>query len=217
MFRKIILLSLILVIGLGALFPSAMRASILQPKAPLLVDLAPEVYTLALKAHRKAVANNEIDNENILSIIDYSKPSYEKRLWVIRLSDNTVLHHTYVAHGVSSGQINPTNFSNVSGSKKSSLGVFKTGEPYQGKHGLSLNLHGLEKQFNSNAYNRRVVVHGASYVGESYAKRKTLGRSHGCPAVAHFDAKPLIRDIKHGSMVFIYYPDQLWLKTSRFV
>lgn len=220
MFKKIILLCLLVVMIVGSVFPRTMQAYQGAASSPGYVKsiegLDADIFMRALKAHTIAVRNNELANPHLLTIIDYSKASYQKRLWVIRLRDGKVLHHTYVAHGAGSGQQQARYFSNVPGSKKSNIGVLKTGDIYTGKHGSSLNLHGLEKGFNSNAFGRRVVMHGSQYVNPERAKVKQIGRSHGCPAVSYKEVGPIMGDIKHGSMVFMYYPDKHWLSSSKY-
>lgn len=175
------------------------------------------IYQLALKAHTKASHQNILARNDVITVIDYSKPANEKRLWVINLHSHEVLNHTYVAHGAKSGRGKATQFSNTHGSHQSSLGVFKTGSIYQGKHGLSLYLHGLESNFNSNAYQRKIVMHGAKYVPAANVKKGSAGHSHGCPALSYNDAKKVISTIKEGSMMFIYYPDHSWLKQSAYL
>ena len=180
-------------------------------------DLDPAILQLALKAQNKSHAQGQVKNKDVLTIIDYSKPSHQKRLWVLDLKTKKVLHHTYVAHGQRSGVRTPEQFSNRAGSHQSSVGVFVTGEPYQGKHGLSLRLHGLERDFNDNAYHRAIVMHGAHYVTEQHARKGYLGRSHGCPAVPHGLVRPIVQNIKEGTLFFVYYPDKAWLKKSSFL
>lgn len=179
-------------------------------------DLKPEVAKLALKAYKKA-KNQGYGNKDILTIIDYSLPSNKKRMWVVDLKNQKLLFHTLVAHGQKTGSLCAKSFSNKNGSHKSSIGLYQTAETYTGKKGYSLRLNGLDGQFNSNAYKRAIVVHGAWYVGEKMAKNGRIGRSWGCPAVAPGLAKPIINTIKGGSLVFAYYPDQTWLKKSKFL
>ena len=178
--------------------------------------LKPEVAKLAIKAYKNA-KDQGYGNKEILTIIDYSLPSNQKRMWVVDLKHQKLLFHTLVAHGQNTGGLCAKSFSNKSGSHKSSIGLYQTAETYTGNKGYSLKLKGLDGQFNSNAYNRAIVVHGAWYVGESIAKQGRLGRSWGCPAVAPQLAKPIINTIKGGSLVFAYYPDQHWLKNSKFL
>lgn len=145
--------------------------------------------------------------KNILTVVDFSLSSNTKRLWVIDLEKNVVLFQTLVAHGRNTGEEFAKNFSNQAESFKSSLGFYATGEVYEGKHGLSLKLDGLEKGLNDKARERAVVIHGADYVSESFIKQnKRLGRSQGCPAVpVEMNAK-IINVIKDKSCLFIYHP-----------
>jgi hypothetical protein len=157
----------------------------------------------------------EYGNEDIVTIIDFSKPSTEKRLFILDLRNQQVLYHTFVAHGKNTGANMATKFSNNKGSNQSSLGLYRTGESYQGKHGYSLRLDGLEKGFNDNARGRAVVMHSASYVSESFIKRHgRLGRSWGCPAVPVEISEEIIDLIKGGSCLYIYANDSNYIENS---
>ncbi len=159
-----------------------------------------------------------VDSNNILVVIDYSMPSSEKRLWVFDLAEKKLLFNTYVSHGIRSGALLSTYFSNKYNSKSSSIGVYKTEKVYYGRHGLSLKLRGLERGFNDNAENRSVVMHGGWYVEEDFIKRYgRAGRSWGCPAIPDNLTTPLINTIKDSSLFVVYYPNENWLATSRFL
>ncbi|MBS0290160.1 MAG: murein L,D-transpeptidase catalytic domain family protein [Proteobacteria bacterium] len=180
-------------------------------------EINPKVLQMAMKAHQKANAMG-VARKSLMTIIDYSLPSTKRRLWVLDMNKQKVIYHTLVAHGSGSGGNVATQFSDKPGSLQSSLGVFVTGKTYQGKHGLSLTLHGLEQGINGNAERRRIVVHGAGYVNEGTADRLgRLGRSWGCPALDTRLASPIIQTIKDGSLIFAYYPDNNWLKRSKFL
>lgn len=145
--------------------------------------------------------------KNILTLIDFSLSSNTRRLWVINLDTNTILYNSLVAHGIKTGEEFANSFSNANSSFKSSLGFYATGETYNGKHGMSLRLDGLEKGMNSNARARGVVMHSADYVSESFIqKNKRLGRSQGCPAIPKELTKDIINIIKNKSCLFIYHP-----------
>ncbi len=151
--------------------------------------------------------------KDILTIIDFSLSSNLKRLWVIDLTTNTILFHSLVAHGRNTGDEYATSFSNENSSFKSSLGFYATGEIYNGKHGMSLKLDGLEKGVNDNARTRGVVVHAADYVSTSFIKNnKRLGRSQGCPALPEELTKEIINIIKNKSCLFIYHPSRTQTK-----
>lgn len=154
----------------------------------------------------------------ILSIVDMSQPSTSKRLYVIDLAGRKLLFHTYVSHGMNTGDLAAKFFSNKNDSHQSSLGFYQTLNTYYGKHGLSLKLRGLEKGFNDNAFGRSIVVHGADYVCEDFIRRTgRLGRSQGCPAVPNYLSKDIIQTIKNGSCLFMYYPDPAYLKHSTYL
>lgn len=178
--------------------------------------LDPYVLKMALKAHAKA--KSKAKNPSVLTVIDYSKPSSSPRLWVLDLNNKKVLAHTFVAHGKGSGVLRSTQFSDKVGSKKSSLGLFITGRVYNGKHGPSLRLHGLEKGFNGQAYSRAVVVHSAPYVSQAYLNQKgRLGLSWGCPVLDEKVSDKVIQIIKNGTLIFSFYPDKKWLTQSKYL
>ena len=129
--------------------------------------LNPDVLRLALEAN-ECIKKKGKNKQNKLTILDYSRPSTEKRFWVLDLNKDKVIYSICAAHGKNSGGNFAFTFSNINQSLTSSIGVFLTGDTYYGKHGLSLELFGQEEGFNSNAYQRRVVVHAASYVSEKY-------------------------------------------------
>jgi len=157
----------------------------------------------------------ELSNKNILSIIDFSKPSTEERFFIIDLENPKLLYQTLVAHGKNSGYLNATKFSNRMGSHKSSLGFYRTGKSYFGKRGYSLQLEGLEKGINDNARLRGIVIHGANYVNEKYTNgNNMIGRSWGCPAVSKKLNKEIIELLKGGSCLFIYAEDELYKERS---
>lgn len=151
----------------------------------------------------------------ILAIADFSQSSRNKRLYVIDLLTRKMLMNTYVAHGRNSGEEFAKKFSNENASYQSSLGFYKTLGTYQGKHGLSLKLEGLEKGINDRAFERAIVMHGADYVSESFIRNTgRLGRSQGCPAVSIADSKKLINMLYNGAGLFIYSTDQKYFKSS---
>lgn len=174
------------------------------------------VLKLSLIAYQKAQKMG-LPVNSFLTVIDYSKPSTEKRLWVIDLSKKEVLFNTLVAHGKNTGNVQSSSFSNTPSSLQSSLGVFITGDTYIGKHGKSLRVKGLEAGVNDNAYSRSIVFHGANYVSPSIAKTGRIGRSWGCMAVSEDVIQPLINTIKNKTLVFAYYPDKKWLNKSTYL
>jgi hypothetical protein len=177
-----------------------------------------DVLSLALGAVRCAVKSGEIEAPPTLTVIDYSKPSTEPRLWVFDMATGAPLFKELVAHGKNSGDNLATRFSDQMRSHQTSLGLFVTADTYVGRHGYSLRLDGLELGFNRHARDRRIVVHGAPYVSARFASsRGRLGRSFGCPALREAIARDVIETIRDGGVVFSYYPESTWLKSSRFL
>lgn len=183
----------------------------LSHKAP---ELNQKVLKIALMAYKKAADAGAV-KKPVLTVIDYSMPSNKQRMWIFDLNKERLLYNTYVAHGKNSGADTPHHFSNKLSSKETSLGTYVTRDTYIGSKGYSLNLQGLERGFNDNAYDRRVVIHGAWYVEPDFIKKSGhAGRSWGCPSIAKTLAKPVINTIKGGSVVFAYYPDSYYLAHS---
>ena len=185
-----------------------------RSKAP---GLNPKALQLALEAYSKA-RQEGLDKQQVLTIVDYTKPSTARRLWVLDINNHTVLFNEYVAHGKNSGGNYANAFSDSPGSLESSLGVFLTESTYDGKHGYSLRVKGLEKGFNDRAESRDIVFHRADYATAQFAQAHgRLGRSWGCFAVSPAVADSLIHTIKNGTLVLAYYPDPLWLDKSHFL
>lgn len=154
-------------------------------------------------------------DQHTLTVIDFSQSSNAQRFWVIDLAQQRLLFRTYVAHGKNTGEEFAQTFSNREGSEMSSLGFYRTGHTYHGKHGLSLKLHGLDTEYNTNAYERAVVVHGASYVSESFIRQNgRLGRSQGCPALPLGESTAIIQAIKNGSLIYAHGPTQAGYASS---
>jgi len=180
-------------------------------------DANPRVIELAVQSAQCRIAQSN-PQPTKLAVIDYSLPSTERRLWVFDLAQRTLLFHDLVAHGRSSGEDRATYFSNEPDSLASSIGLYSTRESYVGRNGYSLRMDGVEPGFNDKAFDRDVVIHGADYVSNDFARvNGRIGRSHGCPAVPTAMARPVIDTLKDGQLLFIYYPDPQWLKTSSFI
>jgi hypothetical protein len=183
------------------------------------LGLKETIFDKALEGWRRLKDQQSLAKPNILSIVDFSQSSTSKRFYIMDIEKQTVLFHTYVSHGRNSGKEFATSFANKPQSFKSSLGFYLTTSVYKGKgdQGLSLRLKGLEKDINHHAEQRGIVIHGASYVSESFIKKcGRLGRSQGCPAVPDRVCKPIIDNIKEGSCLFIFYPDSNYFKRSEF-
>jgi hypothetical protein len=167
--------------------------------------LSPKVLARALDAVSAARARGISGKADRLTIIDYSLPSTQPRLWVLDLAKGKVLFHELVAHGAGSGDKYATRFSNVNDSRATSLGLFLTADTYEGGNGYSLKLKGLDAGVNDMAEARHIVMHGAWYVSDDHARQfGMIGRSWGCPALPQADAPAVIDAIKGGSFVYSY-------------
>jgi len=168
--------------------------------------LDPIAMQLALDAYNSATERGLV-KKPYLTIIDYSKPSTEKRLWIFDLTQKKMLYELHVTHGKNSGQNIASKFSNKMNSLQTSLGTFITENTYQGRNGYSLRLEGLDRGVNDNAKKRGIVIHGASYATADYIKKRgRLGLSWGCPAIDKAVNEKVITLIKNGSVVFAYHP-----------
>jgi hypothetical protein len=171
--------------------------------------LSRRAFEYAMQGFECLKQKGTIENDQVISIIDFSQPSSAKRLFVIDLYNQQVLFNTWVAHGENSGKEYASKFSNKPESHKSSLGFYKTLDTYMGIHGYSLRLQGLERGINDYANRRDIVIHGAAYVSQALIESQGyIGRSHGCPALPEKLNKPIINKIKNGSCLFIFGEDK---------
>lgn len=192
----------------------------LSPFEQFLHQRAPDMSMAVLEKVSQAVhcAHNYANDTPILTVIDYSLPSNQKRLWIFDLRKKSLLFHTHVSHGINSGELMTDYFSNVNNSKASSLGIYMTGAAYYGREGISLRLEGLDKGFNDQANNRYIVMHGGWYMDEAFIKKYgRAGRSWGCPALPLQYSKDIIQTIKEKNLMVVYYPDDDWFAQSKYL
>ncbi len=191
----------------------------------LYIDIKGSEHNLDFKAFRYAYIGyqnmklkNKLNEKRLLSIIDFTKDSDKKRFYTIDLEAKKILYYTYVAHGKKTGMSSSTYFSNENESHKSSLGFYITGKTYNGDAGFSLKLYGDERNYNSNAYKRGIVIHTADYMNEDFfQKNGRYGRSLGCPVLPTDIYKQVIETIKEGTMVFAYYTNKRYLASSKYL
>lgn len=178
--------------------------------------LSQSAFDYAVKGYNYLLSKNILNNSGVLTIVDYSQPSSQKRLYVLDMISGKILYNTLVAHGKNSGLAYATDFSNTEESHKTSLGFFITQNTYTGENGYSLKLKGCEKGINDKAMERAIVMHGAPYACESFLQNNGyLGRSHGCPAVPQKLSKLIIDAIKNGSCMFLYHPTKKYTTVSK--
>ena len=181
-------------------------------------DLSFTAFRYAYIGYQTMKKQHRLNNKELFSIIDFTKDCNSKRFYTIDLEKMKIAYYTYVAHGKKSGERMATSFSDAVESNKSSIGFYITGNTYNGGNGYSLILHGDEKGYNSNLAKRSVVVHAADYANEDYiARNGRMGRSLGCPALPENIYKQVIETIKEKTMIFAYYNDAKYLKTSKYL
>jgi hypothetical protein len=180
--------------------------------------LSKDAFLKACQGYNQLQKKGILLRDNILTIADFSRPSSEERLFIIDLTAQKILFKSLVAHGKNSGLLYAQSFSNKPETNKSSLGFYLTLNTYEGEHGVSLRLKGLEKNINDKAYDRAIVMHGASYVSKKFSRQNGfLGRSLGCPAIPDAIALPIIQTIKNGSLLFIYHPSKKYSSQSSII
>ncbi len=176
------------------------------------------VFRLGMVGYYSLENEGALSDKNIITIIDFSKPSTEKRFFTVDLAQFQVKYHAYVAHGINTGDNMATMFSNRPNSNQSSMGFYVTGETYVGSKGYSLRLDGKDKAYNDKMRSRAVVIHEADYVSENWIQRYgRLGRSQGCPALPKEISRDVIDTIKGNTAIFAYYPDTNYLTSSQYL
>jgi hypothetical protein len=176
---------------------------------------ATDLLQTALSGYELLKKEQTINRPEVITIIDFSLPSNQERLWVLDLIESKVLYHCLVSHGRNSGEVMAEKFSNKPGSYASSPGFYTTGETYFGKHGFSLRLNGIENGINDKARERAIVIHGADYVSSEFIEKNgRLGRSLGCPAVPEELSTEIIETIKDGTCLVVYAPTDSYLSES---
>ncbi|MEQ1718973.1 MAG: murein L,D-transpeptidase catalytic domain family protein [Hyphomicrobium sp.] len=183
--------------------------------------LSEDAWSTALTGFANAWADGESDRLEY-GVIDFSLPSTDHRFFVVDLRTGDLLFDLLASHG--SGSQDPTDdryadhFSNVSGSYASSLGMLRAAETFDGDHGYSLRLDGLESGWNDNVRDRAIIVHNADYATQAFVDDYGyLGRSQGCPAVDPAFSADLIDTLRDGALILGYYPDPDWLSASPYL
>lgn len=107
-------------------------------------------------------ATSLADSGRFMAIVDYSRPIFSDRFFIVDKHKREVVFSSKVGHAFRSGLVRPTRTSNKVNSNKTSTGLYRIGKFYHGKFGKSVRLHGISRD-NSNAFRRAIVVHKAGY------------------------------------------------------
>ena len=190
--------------------PDTVRQAIRKLHAalgPAAAALRPEVLEQACVGYLTLHPTGRIERAGLLAVADMDLPNTTERLWVIDLTNARVLHRSLVAHGQGSGQLRAQRFSNEEKSACTSLGFYRTAGTYDGIHGYSRRIEGLDKGQNANAFDRYVVLHAADYASPKYIRAHGhLGYSRGCPALPPEQFKEIIGTMRVGSMMLLSGP-----------
>ncbi|MCG8376661.1 MAG: murein L,D-transpeptidase catalytic domain family protein [Chlorobiales bacterium] len=169
----------------------------------------------AIRSARQAVSQYALNHPDDavpqhLAIVDYTKPSFLKRMVIIDLKTGTKTYYR-VAHARKTGTLHARKFSNIPGSNMNSLGLFKTGSAYMGDHGLAMRLHGLDSLRNSKAFARDIVLHSADYVTIPIIIENILtlngpriGRSNGCFVVTPSKIEEVVDKLSREGFIYAY-------------
>ncbi len=217
MMRVVYSVSILLAMSINSIFAEGFEkneANASNKIASLSQSINPAVLELALKGYF-TIQDSISEMNSFLAIIDFSIPSTEKRFYLVSMKDTTLVHIDYASHGKHSGNLYAETFSNEHQSLKTSLGFYKVAEAYDGCHGLSLRLDGLDTTYNDNARTRAIVMHTAAYAEpEVIDKLGRLGKSFGCPVIPSENFSKLALEMEKNTILFHYYPDEMYLKTS---
>lgn len=186
--------------GVMALAASSARSAMRIGSSENAID--PALLQRALRAYERH--RNQLSARDYIGIADFSAPSRVPRFHLLDIvSGNS--RSLLVAHGRGSDPDHSgwvERFSNLPGSAASSQGAYLTGDIYQGKHGRSRRLVGLDPD-NNNAEARAIVIHAAWYVSPGMVREHgKLGRSEGCFAFAENDLVAVLERLGPGRLLY---------------
>jgi len=178
------------------------RPAVAKTALPTPQGIRPELFKRAVAALDRH--SMRIPAHDRIAIADFSVPSAQPRFHLVNMGTGAV-ESLLVAHGVGSDPEHTGllhRFSNDPGSNATCEGAFVASEYYQGVHGASQRLDGLDPS-NSNALDRAIVIHGAWYSNpDMIAKWGKLGRSQGCFAVGEADLERVYLRLGAGRMIY---------------
>ncbi len=209
-------------------FPEVLMVSLREMSEKPVGDISPNVWRSAMRSLCYHYSCLKLYKPYLVTIVDFTKPSNEKRMWIVDIKKRKLLLGSpfHVGHGKGGGKMQsgkrapkntsdsiPKNFSNQTGSYLSSLGAFVTlnickkplGKFSDNKDRITLKIDGLDGSVNNRAFNRGIYFHAASYV-KPKENPKHVGCSHGCFVTQERINEKIIPVIKNGSFVYAYGP-----------
>lgn len=179
-------------------------------------------FYLAMQWYNKQ--KNSIWNKKYLTVIDYSKPPYKNRFYLMNMDTLTVENCVPTWHGKNSWNTQETSsFSNKDGSNQTSIGFFRT--PYDLRRNRKrtwrwLFLSGMEGS-NDNALKRWLAIHEVwdlFWGSTKNGHRKWESTSDGCITIRSADnPNEIMNKIKWDALVYSYFPDMTYLNSSRLI
>lgn len=141
---------------------------------------------------------------DVVAIADFGLPSSKPRFFLADILKGTTTG-LLVAHGRGSDPDHSgtlEEFSDAVGSGATAEGAYITGENYEGIHGPSRRLIGLDAT-NARAEERAIVIHSAWYAHpDMLAKQGKLGRSDGCFAFGEQDIAQVLARLGRGRLLY---------------
>lgn len=98
-FSKITMLTVVLIaFNISGIYSNRIKYNVksIYEKCKLSMVVDYEIFEVAMDGFMKM----ELEKDNVITIIDYSKPSKEERFYVIDLENYILLYHCLVAHGI---------------------------------------------------------------------------------------------------------------------
>jgi hypothetical protein len=190
--------------ALGALLsafalPAAARSPGLASVAPMIDGRLVNRALDALFRHHALIWSSDV-----IAIADFALPSSAPRFFLVDMLRGTTTS-LLVAHGRGSDPEHSgmlQSFSNVVGSLATSEGAYLIGRAYEGIHGPSRRLIGLDPT-NSHAEERAIVIHSAAYANSEMIKQQgKLGRSDGCFAFGEQDIGLVLSRLGYGRLLY---------------
>ena len=167
-----------------------------------------KAFLTSYVAFSNAKKEKKIPKDDVFTVLDFSKPNNEERLFVIDLNMSDVVIKSKAWHGKNSWSKYAESFSNENWTNKSSVGLFITpnkSEKNSKGTWTGLRLQWLEEWINDNAASRWLFLHPASVTW-----------SLGCITIPDKSlAKKLVSKLVWWYPIYIYTDKKKYLSSSK--